>query len=61
MEYILYNAVSLVGRRAKRSGKSLPEVPAWVTQKTSGAKPATCSASNKKFDSGIREGIVNGR
>ena len=49
-----------MGRSAKRSD-NLPELPASVTQNTSGAKPSTCLASNKKFDSGIREGIVSGR
>ncbi len=46
--------VSLVGRTTTGSSSSLP--PAWVTTASSGLKPSTCSASLRRYDSGMNRG-----
>jgi hypothetical protein len=49
-------AVSDVGLSAKGSSNFSAPLPAFVTQKTSGKNPSTCSASFLKLDSGITAG-----
>ena len=46
--------VSEVGRTTSGSSSSLP--PAIVTTASSGLKPSTCSASRRRYDSGMNSG-----
>ena len=47
-------SVSEVGRTTSGSSSVLP--PATVTTASSGLKPSTCSASRRRYDSGMKSG-----
>ena len=48
-------SVSEVGRTTSGSSSGLP--PATVTTASSGLKPSTCSASRRRYDSGMNRGM----